>query len=176
MLEGKDYPSYWSDWEKAGKAPAFPGAVDFFKKAASNKIEVFYVSNRLQENLGATIQNLKALGLPFADSAHVFLKTTESNKIARRARVLERHHILMLLGDNLADFDGAWEPKATPEERLTAVQNHKSDWGKRYFIFPNPVYGSWKDALFSYKRGLTEMQNDSVWQKHLSEYEAKNRF
>lgn len=176
LLEGKDYPSYWSDWEKAGKAPAFPGAVDFFKKAASLKVEVFYISNRMHENLGATIQNLKSLGLPFADSAHVFLKTTESNKVARRIRVLEKHQIVMLLGDNLADFDEVWEPKAQPDERLTAVKNHKADWGKRYFIFPNPVYGTWKDALFSYKRGLNDLQSDSVWQQYLSEYVSKNRF
>lgn len=175
LLDSTDYPSYWSEWEKAGKAPAFPGAVDFFRKSASKGIEIFYISNRLQENLNGTISNLKNLGLPNADSAHIFLKTTESNKVARRAKVLDKHDIIMLLGDNLADFDGVWE-KAKTEDRSTAVKAHTPDWGRRYFIFPNPVYGSWKDALFSYKRGFSTHQTDSIWKTHLSEFERKNRF
>lgn len=175
LMENKDYPEYWQAWEKAGKAPAFPGAVDFFKKVANKGIAVYYISNRLHENLGATIRNLKDLGLPYADSAHVFLKTTESNKVARRAKVLEKQDIIMLLGDNLADFDGVWE-KAPTEDRLPAVTNHTADWGRKFFIFPNPVYGSWKDALFSYRHKFSESQTDSVWRKALTDYEIKNRF
>ena len=175
LLEGTDYPAHWGEWEKAGKAPAFPGAVAFFQKAAALKIEVFYISNRMEENLEGTIQNLKMLGLPNADASHVFLKTTESNKVARRQKVLQNHDIVMLLGDNLADFDGVWE-KAPVDKRLTAVTDHTQDWGSRFIIFPNPVYGSWKDALFDYKRNFTPQQEDSVWNAHLNAYMALHPF
>jgi len=166
LLEGKDYPEYWSDWEKAGKAPAFPGAIQFYKKVAQHKIPVFYISNRLAKNLGSTIANLKKLGLPNADSSHVLLKTTTSNKIERRAKVLKDYQILMLLGDNLADFDGVWE-EAEAGKRSQAVNDNATLWGNKFILFPNPMYGGWKDVLSSYKRGLTEPQQDSVWTKNL---------
>jgi 5'-nucleotidase (lipoprotein e(P4) family) len=169
LMEGKDYPDYWNDWEKAGKAPAFPGAVDFYKKVSQHKIPVYYVSNRAAKNLDATISNLKKLGLPYADSSHILLKTKSSNKIERREEVLKKHEILMLLGDNLADFDGVWED-AKPGDRSKSVSDNKTKWGNRFIIFPNPMYGGWRDALFSYKRGMSEVQQDSVWSLHLTDF------
>lgn len=175
LLEGKDYPDYWNEWEQAGKAPAFPGAIDFYKKVAQYKIPVFYISNRAAKNLGATLSNLRRLGLPNADSAHVLLKTKTSNKIERRDQVLKKHDILMLLGDNLADFDGVWE-EARPESRGQSVSDHTAKWGNRFILFPNPMYGGWKDALFSYKRSLTDTQQDSVWSHHLSGFLKESGF
>ena len=169
LLEGKDYPDYWNDWEKAGKAPAFPGAVEFYKKVSQHKIPVYYISNRNTKNLDATISNLKKLGLPNADSSHILLKNKTSNKIERRDQVLKNHEILMLLGDNLADFDGVWED-AKAENRSKSVTDNATKWGNRFIIFPNPMYGGWRDALFSYKRGMTEAQQDSVWTNHLGEF------
>jgi 5'-nucleotidase (lipoprotein e(P4) family) len=176
LLEGKDYPDHWSDWEKAGKAPPFPGAVEFFQKAKSLGIEIFYVSNRLQENLGATLLNLRNLGLPQADSAHVLLKTQTSNKIERRKQVLDKYQVVMLLGDNLADFEGIWEEKLSPSGRLGAVLERKKEWGNRFIIFPNPVYGTWKDAQLGYKRGLSLTQADSSWRWAFKSYLEKVGF
>ncbi len=170
LLEGKDYPDYWSDWEKAARAPAFPGAVEYFRKAQQMGIEVFYISNRQEKNLGAAILNLKNLGLPFADSAHIFLKTNTSNKVERRNAISKNKQILMLLGDNLADFDGVWEEKINPEERMKAVMDRKELWGKKFIIFPNPVYGTWKDALFGYRKVKFGQTADSVWQEALTRY------
>ena len=169
LLEGKDYPDYWNEWEKAGKAPAFPGAIDFYKKVSQFKIPVYYISNRAAKNLDATISNLKKLGLPNADSSHILLKSKTSNKIERRDQVLKEHEIIMLLGDNLADFDGVWE-EAKAENRSKSVADNTSKWGNRFIIFPNPMYGGWRDALFSYKRGMSETQQDSVWNIHLTEF------
>lgn len=162
LLEGKDYPAYWDQWEKAAAAPAFPGAVDFFKQAASNGLKVFYVSNRSQKNLGACIRNLRSLGLPFADSAHVLLKETTSSKIARRAQIEKDYEIILLLGDNLADFDGAWE-KADVPKRAALVKAAQKDWGKKFILFPNPMYGSWEDAIMGNRYDLNEFQQDSAW-------------
>jgi 5'-nucleotidase (lipoprotein e(P4) family) len=175
LREGKDYPDYWSDWEKAANAPAFPGAVEFFQKANRLKVPVFYVSNRLAKNLDATISNLKNLGFPNADSSHILLKTSTSNKIERRGQVLKNHDIVMLLGDNLADFDGVWE-EAEMASRSTYVKNFITEWGKKFIIFPNPMYGGWKDAIFNYKRGLKPNQIDSVWNEKLSQFSLKAEF
>lgn len=175
LMKGTDYPGDWENWEKAGIAPAFPGAVSFFQKAASKKIEVFYVSNRMQENVEFTLKNLKKLGLPYSDSNHILLKTTESNKVARRKKISENYQIVMLLGDNLADFDGVWE-HSTPDAREKAVSDHGADWGNRFIIFPNPVYGGWKDALFLNKRNWSKIQQDSIWNYHLQTYRNKIGF
>lgn len=169
ILEEKDYPFEWENWEKEGKAPAFPGAVEFFQMAAKEKTEVFYVSNRLQKNISSTVENLKKLGLPFADEKHILLKTTESNKVARRAAIGKYYEIVLLLGDNLADFDGVWE-EAKETDRTLQVTNHDADWGTRFIVFPNPVYGGWKDAIFDYKRNLSTQHLDSVWEARLRAY------
>lgn len=175
MLDGTDYPQHWENWEKTGNAPALPGAVSFFQWAVTKKVEVFYISNRQQENVKSTIENLKKLGFPLADTNHVFLKTTESNKVARREMVMKNHEIIMLLGDNLADFDGIWE-RQTTEKREAAVFAHKADWGRKFIIFPNPVYGGWKDALLEYKRKLTVEESDSTWTVRLEGYLKKVGF
>lgn len=169
MLEGTDYPTYWAEWEKAGVAPAFPGAVAFFQKAKALGIPVFYISNRKAENLDGTIRNLRNLGFPNADSAHIMLKTTTSNKVARRAEVLKNHNIIMLLGDNLADFDGAWE-EAPAEKRGQLVLENEKNWGRKFIVFPNPTYGSWKDALMNYNRKLSQPEQDSLWKQHIQTY------
>ena len=175
MLEGKDYPDYWSDWEKAAKAPALPGAIEFFQRANQLNIPVFYISNRLAKNLKGTIANLKSLGFPNADSSHILLKTNSSNKIERRNQVLKNHEIMLLLGDNLADFDGVWE-EAEVSKRSQSVKDLRASWGKKFIIFPNPVYGGWKDALFSHKRNLKSADVDSVWNFHLKAYLKANDF
>ena len=169
MLEGKDYPDYWDQWEQAGVAPAFPGALEFFQSAASSGMQVFYVSNRSEKNLGALIRNLKASGLPFADSAHVLLKNKTSSKIARRKIIEKDYDITLLLGDNLADFDGVWEDAETSKRQLQVMANHKN-WGKKFIIFPNPMYGSWKDAIMGYKRNMSESSVDSAWNATLEPY------
>lgn len=175
MLTGTDYPTHWADWEKAAKTPAFPGAVDFFKMAEAKGIPVFYLSNRDQKNLEYTIQNLKNLGLPFADKDHILLKTNTFNKVERRNGIVAKHEILMLLGDNLADFDGVWE-EGNQEERIKAVLDQKEQWGKRFVIFPNPVYGGWKDALLERRRNLSLLQTDSVFRVQMEHYLNKYSF
>ena len=136
---------------------------------------VFYVSNISAKNLDATISNLKKLGFPYADSNHIMLKTNTSNKIERRKQVLKNHEIIMLLGDNLADFDGAWE-EAEASNRSKSVKEFSNQWGKKFIIFPNPMYGGWKDALFQYKRGFNPAQTDSVWNEKLTQFSQKAEF
>lgn len=169
VQEGKEFPAYWDQWEKAAVAPAFPGAADFFKQAASAGLTVFYVSNRSKKNLEACIRNLRALGLPFADSAHVFLKETSSSKITRRSQIEKTHEITMLLGDNLADFDAVWE-NADPQKRAAQVVAAQKNWGRKYILFPNPMYGGWEDALMGNRHDLNEFQQDSAWTAALGAY------
>jgi 5'-nucleotidase (lipoprotein e(P4) family) len=175
LLEGKDYPAYWDEWEKAAIAAAFPGAVDFFQAAANAGMQVFYVSNRSSKNLNYVLKNLRGLGLPFADSAHVLLKENTSSKVERRRKIEQDYDISLCLGDNLADFDGVWENAETSRRHLLVEQNFKY-WGKKYIIFPNPMYGSWEDAIMGYRRNLSEAAADSAWEATLVPYSKMTKW
>ena len=56
----------------------------------------------------------------------------------------------MLFGDNLLDFTDP--KKSTAKEREKLVQKHAKDFGKKYIIFPNPMYGSWESAVYQGKK------------------------
>jgi len=49
------------------------------------------------------------------------------------------------------------------------MANYKN-WGKKFIIFPNPMYGSWKDAIMGYKRNMSEASADSAWNATLEPY------
>ena len=38
------------------------------------------------------------------------------------------------------------------EERMNAMLKARADWGKRFIILPNAMYGQWEDAMYDYKR------------------------
>jgi 5'-nucleotidase (lipoprotein e(P4) family) len=169
LLEGKEYPAYWDEWEKAGVAPAFPGAIEFFQAAANAGMQVFYVSNRSAKNLNYVLKNLNALSLPFADSAHVLLKDKTSSKAERRRKIEAEYDVALLLGDNLADFDDGMENLTTTRRHLAMEKNQKN-WGKKFIIFPNPMYGSWEDAMMGYQYNLSDAATDSAWRATLDPY------
>jgi acid phosphatase len=64
----------------------------------------------------------------------------ESKEEIRR-KIAAKHRIAMLVGDDLEDF---------AESRVVYAQNQATLaplWGKRWFIIPNPAYGSWPQAI-----------------------------
>ena len=150
ILKADDFPKGWPEWEKAGNALALPGAVPFFKLADSLGYRICYLSNRYQGNLAGTLKNLKALGFPQADSAHTPLKPSvdgpSTKEPRRQALRAQGYEIVMLLGDNLSDFVNI--PSSAPEkQRADSVRLHRGDWGRRFIVFPNPMYGNWLGAL-----------------------------
>src|SRR5699024_7278761 len=57
----------WANWVNKKEAKPIPGATEFLDYAKSRGVEIFYVSNRAQDLKEATIENMKAIGFPFAD-------------------------------------------------------------------------------------------------------------
>lgn len=173
----------WDAWVAQKRARALPGALAFTRAAAGLGVEVFYVTNRDKVEEAATIENLKCaertaagecLAFPNADPEHVLVlgeapaegeKPWTSDKTARRAHVAARHRILLLVGDDLRDF--VTPPSgASVEVRRELARRYAALWGTRWFILPNPLYGSWERALpgsnlgdaqfLEGKRGLVE--------------------
>jgi len=156
ILENKSFPYRWTDWVNRANAEALPGAVEFMNYAVEKGYDVFYVSNRTEKDeLAGTIKNLRERGFPQADSSHILLRTTESSKEGRREMIRKTHEIVLLLGDNLNDLDSAFERKMV-EDRFKETDRLKAEFGPRYIVLPNPMYGEWEGAAYKFQRGLSD--------------------
>lgn len=168
--KGKDYEAKtWMNWTAKGEAKAYPGSLNFFNYAASKNISIFYISNRDENDRIGTLKNLKDLGFPYADNEHLLLKSTTSDKEARRLEVLKNYNVIIYMGDNLADFSKIFNKKPQ-NERNELVDQNSSEFGKRFIMLPNSGYGDWETALNGYNHQLTPAEKDQVFLKNLRGY------
>ena len=126
-------PVMWVNRKEAGLVP---GAKDFLDFVRNKKIQViFFLSNRLDENLGPTKTNLSTFDV-LGKNDIFLLKNKSDTKEKRRNEVLNGtgrmkrvgpFNVIAYLGDQVGDF---------PNKNL-------KDFGKKYFLFPNPMYGKW---------------------------------
>ncbi len=156
-------PERWQAWVDAEKAAALPGALEFVRYATGKGVTFFYVTNRdAPAEVAATANNLKKLGFPLLDgNANLMLRgdarAPEREKSTRRQLVDRDYRVVMLFGDNLGDFlDGISTDIAT---RQTLAAPYADWWGKRWFMLPNPTYGSWENAIL---RSCAEPTNPSA--------------
>lgn len=160
----------WKEWTDMAKASPTPGSLEFLKYAESKGVETFYISNRSTSALVKTIENLKNLGFPFADENHVLLKSETSIKTVRRNKVLETHDILILAGDNVGDFDEFLEDRST-DFGFTKVDHMKAQFGQRFIVLPNPMYGSWEKEILRNDKKLNTFEKENLRKKQLIGYE-----
>lgn len=136
----------WKEWTDRASARPTPGALAFLRHAEKYGCEVFYITNRDVRERASTLKNLSELGFPFADEAHLLLMDGISDKTERRARVASTHRIVLLVGDQLRDFDEGFKDRTVNmgKDRVDAL----SDTLMQYFILlPNPMYGTYRDAV-----------------------------
>ncbi len=152
----------WNEWTSKGEAKPLLGSIEFFNYAAKNGIEVYYITNRNENDKKGTIANLKRYNFPYADEKHVIVRSTESSKETRRQKLSETHEIILLLGDNLSDFSTAFDKK-TQAERLENVKANQDLFGKKFIVLPNTGYGDWESALFQYNNKLSNEEKDKIY-------------
>jgi 5'-nucleotidase (lipoprotein e(P4) family) len=169
LKQNKLFPYRYDEWIEAAVEPPLPGALEFTRYAASRGIELFYISNREAKALDATIRNLRSAGFPQAEASHVLLMGSESSKEGRRKTVASDHEIIMLLGDNLNDLSNAFEKKSI-EGRFAETDKAKSQFGSRYIVLPNPVYGAWESAIYDNKSNLSEAEKNARRRAVLKSY------
>ena len=173
MRDGKSFDEFsWSQWCREKAARAMPGALEFTRLAARRGVTVFYLSNRAQDLNAATLDNLRAEGFPLAADETVFLglgtvvdgcEQVGSEKGCRRELIGRRHRVLLQVGDQLGDFVDVLAN--TPQGRRDAVAGY-ADWiGQRWFVLPNPTYGSWEPALFNNEWSKPERERRAEKQK-----------
>jgi acid phosphatase len=147
IQKGITYDSaLWKQWTSEGAATAIPGAAEFLAYAKSRGVTVFYVTNRDEDERTGTLANLRKLGYPIDDAgANLLLRqNNDSNKSPRRQWVADRYRVLLLAGDDLNDFANV--RRAPWQERDELITRTKEWWGTRWFMIPNPMYGSWEHA------------------------------
>lgn len=161
IKEGKEYSSAsWREWVNMSAATGVPGAVDFLQWAASQNITIFYISNRSVSDVKPTLANIKRLQLPNADEEHMLFLSNESTKEPRRQIVAKDHKVVMLMGDNLNDFSNLFEKKSI-DDRKAETDKARDEWGKKFIVLPNAMYGEWENAFYDYKRNLAPNEKDA---------------
>jgi 5'-nucleotidase (lipoprotein e(P4) family) len=155
ILDGKSYsPARWKDWTEQRSAKALPGSLEFARFLSKVGVDLYYISNRSTDELDATLDNLQRLSFPFADKEHILLKSDQSDKTARRQLVMENNIIILLLGDNLNDFSNVFEDR-TENYGFNMVDKLSDEFGKRFIVFPNPLYGSWTKPVYGSTTGMS---------------------
>lgn len=137
--------NHFANWVKLKEAVAIPGALDFIKFLVERQVEVFYITNRQTEMFNDTYDNLIAQGFP-VKKQNLMMMGKEHTKEPRRQEVLKKYDIVMLVGDNLTDFHQVFE-KTTVNERNALVDKMRDQFGQKFIILPNPLYGDWERAL-----------------------------
>jgi 5'-nucleotidase (lipoprotein e(P4) family) len=146
---GKTYDeAMWDQWVSEAAATAVPGAKEFLEYAKSRGVTPFYITNRDENPEGpGTRRNLERLEFPMTADA-VLMRggrpEWKSDKSGRRAHVAATHRVLLLVGDDLNDFVNAREKSKA--ERDAIIGRTAALWGTRWFMLPNPMYGSWERA------------------------------
>lgn len=147
----------WNAWVREMEAEAIKGAVNLTNMAEEMGIAVFYITNRSANVQTATEQNLREQGFPVAENAVMSnggQPEWTSAKTARRQVVADGHRVLLLFGDDLNDFVPA--RGISIDQRKQLVEEHSDKWGYKWFVFPNPNYGSWERALYTGEEGSAE--------------------
>jgi 5'-nucleotidase (lipoprotein e(P4) family) len=172
VLRGLPYePSGWRAWCERAEAGAVPGAVDFLNYASRRGVRVFYITNRRQAEKAGTVANLRKLGFPDVTEESVMIREEgmSSSKESRRQTVAKRHRVALLIGDNLNDFNDNFAGKSIAE-RAVEVDRERGQFGVRFIVVPNPMYGDWESAVYQNKSGLTDEQKRAYRRAALKGY------
>ena len=132
----------WNDWVREETAGAMPGALTFMAVVKRLGGHVAIVTNRDDSVCDATRRNLAALGAPVDV---VLCRRGASEKETRFRAVQEGTtpvglpplHVVAWVGDNIHDFPGG------VQSLREAPAGEVQDFGTRFFVLPNPMYGSW---------------------------------
>ena len=165
-------PKSWHAWCEKAEAAAIPGAVEFLRYAHSRGARVFYVSNRREAEKQCTVQNLKNVGFPDVGDETVLVRKDVSSKQPRRDAVAKKHRVVLLIGDNLNDFAEIFEKSKTIDSRQAATDQNKSNFGTRFIVLPNVMYGAWEEAIYGDASKLTEEQKAEKRRNTLKDFKG----
>ena len=141
--QGLGYTSEsWNEWVRREAASALPGAVAFTRLVNELNGRVVVVTNRADAVCDETRRNLERVGV--AAAAVLCQVGEEGDKNPRFAAVegggvegLPPLSVVMWMGDNIQDFPGLTQDVRREGEAALSA------FGQRFWVLPNPMYGSW---------------------------------
>ena len=149
--------SAWAAWCNERAALALPGAREFSNFANSRGVRIIYLSNRDVSLTEVTRQNLAEQGFSDSSNTATFLFRDKANQMdtkgQRRAFAAQKYRLVMLIGDNLGDFNEGY--KASQSARRTLVTDFSDYWGARWIMIANPTYGSWEQTLYGFDNAMS---------------------
>ena len=162
----------WTDWVNRAEATAVPGSLEFLRYATSRGVRVFYITNRNDSQKQGTAINLKKLGFPNINDQTLLVQTdlSSSSKEPRRQTVGAKYRIVLLMGDDLNDFAAVFEDSKTVESRVEEADRNKDQFGTRFIMLPNPMYGSWETAIYGSGSKLSEAEKAAKRKEALKGY------
>jgi len=136
-------PASWTEWVNRKAAPAIPGVKAFTDHVHALGGKVVLVSNRKAGvECDPTAANLAAVGISYDG---MLCRTDTSDKNPRfdaiedgTAPGLPALTTVLYVGDNIKDFPNLSQDIRTESDASFA------DFGHRFILIPNPMYGSWE--------------------------------
>jgi 5'-nucleotidase (lipoprotein e(P4) family) len=138
-------PESWNAWVKRREATPLPGAARFLARVRELGGRIAIVTNRLGSECDDTEAVFRAHALMY-DVMLCRPDGTPSDKNPRFAAV-ERGQafglaapldVVVVIGDNIHDFPGL------SQQTRAGGDAAFGDFGVRFFLVPNPMYGSWQ--------------------------------
>jgi 5'-nucleotidase (lipoprotein e(P4) family) len=138
-------PESWKSWTERREATPVPGAAEFMNRVRALGGRIAIVTNRLDTECDDTAAVFKKYEL--IHDAMLCRKTgTPSDKNARFADVAAGRsaasatavEVIAFVGDNILDF-----PSLAQSVKSKGASGF-ADFGIRFFLVPNPMYGSWQ--------------------------------
>jgi 5'-nucleotidase (lipoprotein e(P4) family) len=69
--------------------------------------------------------------------------------------VRSRYRVVLLVGDNLNDFNDDFTGKSIAD-RKAQVDRERAEFGTQFIVVPNPMYGDWESAIYGNASSETE--------------------
>lgn len=135
----------WREWVARRAAPPVPGSQAFLARVRELGGRIAIVTNRNHDECPDTEENFRTLAIPYdvmlcrpaggpSDKDPRFESVAQGTASAS----LPPLEVVMWVGDNIQDFPRLRQDlRDQPEAAL-------ADFGSRYFVIPNPMYGSWE--------------------------------
>ncbi|MDZ7292733.1 MAG: hypothetical protein ONB44_05475 [candidate division KSB1 bacterium] len=148
------HDTLWDKWVDRQAASAVPGAQAFLDSVHTlgPQAHVAFITNRNVVHEKATIENMRRLGL-FREGDIMLARSDRTDSKAKRRECLESGTgrcqafgplvIIALIGDQIRDLI-----PLTNKEEAQSLRASKmlleGEWGRKYFVLPNPIYGDWE--------------------------------
>jgi 5'-nucleotidase (lipoprotein e(P4) family) len=138
-------PEGWDAWVKRREATPLPGAAAFLSRVRALGGRIAIVTNRLQSQCADTAAVFEKHALVYdamlcrpngsPSDKNPRFEAVAAGKSPASASPLD---VVAFVGDNIQDFPNLTQTVRAGGEAAFA------EFGVRYFVLPNPMYGSWE--------------------------------